>query len=283
MPLYIDIHEVPGVTTEAAAAAHIRDIDVQTPYGVDFEKYWINEQSGKIFCLCEAPNIEAAMAVHREAHGVVADRIIEVTPELTEMFMGSAPTDASGAVLLPAQHPRAHDNGLRTVVFTDIVGSTSLTQSLGDDGAMRLLLVHDRIVREAIAATEGREVKHTGDGIMAAFYSPVAAIRCAIQAQTALAAHNAEHPDMAFHMRIGAAIGEPVERHNDLFGATVQLAARLCAHAEPAQILVSSVVADLCLGKGVMFHDLGSIALKGFDEPAPVRVVEWRPAVSSPT
>jgi class 3 adenylate cyclase len=278
MPLFIDIHEIPGVTTAAVAAAHIRDIAVQSAHGVDFAKYWVNEQSGKIFCLCEAPSAEAAMAVHREAHGLVADRIIEVTPELAEIFMGPAPTDASGAVMLPFHESMGLDTGLRTVLFTDIVGSTALTQSLGDEGVMDLLVVHDRIVREALSVTKGREVKHTGDGIMAAFLSPVAAIRCAIQAQNELNVYNCEHSGRPLQMRIGAAVGEPVERHNDFFGATVQLAARLCAHAEPNQILVSSVVADLCLGKGVAFRNLGEIALKGFEDPVPVRIVDWRVA-----
>jgi class 3 adenylate cyclase len=76
-------------------------------------------------------------------------------------------------------------------------------------------------------------------------------------------------------VRVGVAAGEPVEHHNDLFGSTVQLSARLCAHAAPEQIVVSNVVAELCLGKGVTFTDLGALSLKGFSQPVRAHAVKW--------
>ena len=77
--LYLDIHEkVDGLTAEAVAAAHKRDVEVGGKYGVNYLKYWYDEETGKVFCLVEAPSAEAAEAVHREAHGLVADEIIAV-------------------------------------------------------------------------------------------------------------------------------------------------------------------------------------------------------------
>jgi class 3 adenylate cyclase len=76
-------------------------------------------------------------------------------------------------------------------------------------------------------------------------------------------------------VRIGAAAGEPVEQHHDLFGCTVQLAARLCSHASPDQILVSNAIAELCLGKGFSFDDIGAVTLKGFDQPVHAHSVLW--------
>ena len=79
MPLFLDIHQhVPGLTAEAVAGAHARDLQTQSKYGVKYLKYWFDVASGKVFCLVEAPSKEAAAAVHREAHGLVADEIIEV-------------------------------------------------------------------------------------------------------------------------------------------------------------------------------------------------------------
>jgi hypothetical protein len=79
MPLYMDVHEkVEGLTAETVAQAHKRDLEVQAAYGVKYLKYWFDEHTGKVFCLVEAPNQEAAMAVHRKAHGLVADSIVEV-------------------------------------------------------------------------------------------------------------------------------------------------------------------------------------------------------------
>ena len=79
MPLYMDIHKkVDGATADAVADAHAKDLEVQAKYGVNYQKYWIDENSGTIFCLVEAPNKEAAERVHREAHGLVADEVHEV-------------------------------------------------------------------------------------------------------------------------------------------------------------------------------------------------------------
>jgi Protein of unknown function (DUF4242) len=79
MPLYMDIHDhVEGLTAEAVAGAHAKDVEVQRKHGVKYLKYWFDEGTGKVFCLVEAPSKEAANAVHREAHGLVADQLIEV-------------------------------------------------------------------------------------------------------------------------------------------------------------------------------------------------------------
>ena len=79
MPLYMDVHhKVEGLTAEAVAEAHRKDLEVQGQYGVTYHKYWFDEGSGKVFCLVEAPSKEAAIAVHREAHGLVADELVEV-------------------------------------------------------------------------------------------------------------------------------------------------------------------------------------------------------------
>lgn len=79
MPLFMDVHEhVEGLTADAVAGAHAADLQTQEKYGVTYLRYWFDEGTGKVFCLVEAPNAEAANAVHREAHGLVADTIIEV-------------------------------------------------------------------------------------------------------------------------------------------------------------------------------------------------------------
>jgi class 3 adenylate cyclase len=276
VPHFIDIHELPGVTSEIAAAEHIRDIELQGPYAVDYSKYWLNEQSGKLFCYCEAPTAEAAIEVHRLAHGVPAENLIEVTPELLELFMGNAGfVDVNGAVMIPVPGGSEHDPATRSILFTDIVDSTGMTQRLGDDAAMDVLAVHDRIVRKELSESGGREVKHTGDGIMAVFSSSAGAVRCAVEAQRALHAVPSDEFGEPIRIRIGIAAGEPVSRNNDLFGATVQLAARLCAQAGPSEILVSSAVADLCLGKRFQFEALRAFELKGFPEAIGARRVAW--------
>jgi len=271
----MDIHEVPGgVSAEDVAKAHAQDAKIEDKYGVHYHKYWVNEKAGKIFCLCHAPNAEAAVQVHREAHGMVADKVIEIQPEIADGFLGGVEVNEAGAALFPGA-TNERDPGIRTVLFTDIVESTTLTQSLGDEAALAMLGVHDTIVRDALSALGGREVKHTGDGIMASFVSAAGAVRCAIQIQRELDKHAQANPERPLKVRVGAAAGEPVEQHNDLFGSTVQLAARLCAHAQPEQIVVSNAIAELCVGKGLRFEELGEVALKGFSRPVRAHAVEW--------
>src|SRR5256886_12149377 len=279
MPLYMDIHELPdGTTPEDVAKAHAKDMETQRKYGVEYTKYWFNQKAGKVSCLVHAPNAEAAECVHREAHGLLAEKIIEVEPDVAEVFLGGTETNSVGAVLLPSGGPDARDPGIRTILFTDVANSTALTQSLGDAAALAILGVHDTIVRDALSALGGREVKHTGDGIMASFVSAASAVRCAIQIQRELAKHAETNPDRQLKVRVGAAAGEPVEQHNDLFGTTVQLASRLCGHAQPEQILVSNVIAELCLGKGLLFEDLGEVTLKGFGHPVRAHAAAWKQA-----
>jgi class 3 adenylate cyclase len=170
----------------------------------------------------------------------------------------------------------AAPTGLVTILFTDMEGSTALTQRLGDAKAQEVLRAHNSIVRDALKACGGSEIKHTGDGIMASFPSASGALECAIAVQRAVGAQAQEHPEMPLRVRIGLNAGEPVAEDQDLFGTAVQLAARICARAEPGQILVPTVVRELAAGKGFLLADLGEIALRGFEDPVRLYEVRWR-------
>lgn len=272
MPLYMDIHVVPGATPEALEDAHNADLAVQDKHCVHCLKYWFNVEAGKVFCLFDAPNAEAAAAVHREAHGLMAEKIIEVDPDMADGILGPSQVNDAGAALLAGSSQR--DPGVRAVMFTDMVGSTEMTTRFGDDAAFAMLRVHDRVVRDALRENNGREVKHTGDGIMAAFVSAVCAVRAACRIQAALREHSEGKAQYPVTVRIGISAGEPVEDHEDLFGSSVQLAARLCAEADPGQILVSDVVAGLCIGKGLRFSGASLHELKGFEQPVETHLVE---------
>ena len=110
---------------------------------------------------------------------------------------------------------------------------------------------------------------------MASFISAPDAVECAIAIQTAFAVYNQEHPETPLYLRIGLSAGEPIEEHGDLFGKAVQLAARLCAYAEPGRILVDQIVLDQWSGKQLPFSDLGEITPKGFDHAIRVHEVQW--------
>lgn len=163
-----------------------------------------------------------------------------------------------------------------TIVFTDMVGSTDLTQEVGDAVAQEAVRAHNTVVRSVLARLDGREVKHTGDGIMATFAVTANAVAAAIEIQRRMAEYNADHPEMPVRLRIGMNSGEPIAEENDYFGATVQLASRLCNFADVDQIVCAAVTRDLCAGKPFSFSPLGTVQLKGVKEPVEAYVVPWQ-------
>jgi len=266
MPLYMDRHEFEKVTAEDIAAAHLQDLAVQARFGVQFLNYWFDEERQHAFCLAEGPDAASVEAAHGASHGLIPFQVIEVDPDAVLRFMGGMASHRPGEPYV--------ETAFRTILFTDIEGSTKLTQRLGDARAMALLRRHDQVVREALRRNAGSEVKHTGDGVMAAFRSVAAAVQAAIEIQRTLASSDASGSE-SLPVRIGIAAGEPVAEGDDLFGSVVQLAARLCQRAKPGTILVSGAIRDLTLGKGFVFARAGQIRLKGFDESVTAFQVAW--------
>ena len=271
MPIFMDRHDMRGATAENVAEAHRKDLEIQDKYGVKYMTYWYDSERSAGFCLVDAPDAATAARVHREAHGEIASEIIAVDLAAVEAFLGriSDPRHAPNAT---TQEMGA---GLRAIMFTDIVGSTEMTARLGDAAALELVRVHDALVRRGLASHHGREVKHTGDGIMAAFDDVANSVRAAAHIQRCFSAYNAEASE-GLRVRIGIHAGEPVADHNDLFGVTVQLAFRLCSEAEADGIIVSELVRELCGEDKALFVALGGRRLKGFAERTPVFRFEWR-------
>ena len=173
----------------------------------------------------------------------------------------------------------AHAQGIVVIMFTDIVGSTQMTQEHGDFGAQAAVRAHNAIVRGALAEHTGHEVKHTGDGIMASFFGAASAVAATMQIQREIARHNANTESMPLRVRIGLNAGETIQEEDDYFGHTVQLAARVCSKAEDGEIFVSEAVRTLTEGHDFQFVPKGDFELKGIEKPVPLFAVEWRPRV----
>jgi Protein of unknown function (DUF4242)/Adenylate and Guanylate cyclase catalytic domain len=178
MPLYMDRHDLSDATAADLAAAHLRDLEVQDQFGVRFVTYWFEDGADSGFCLVEGPDEHSVEAAHRAAHGLVPSHVIEVDQTSVRGFFGRLNTHPPGEPYV--------ESAFRAILFTDIVDSTRLTQQLGDRGAMQLLREHDSIVRTVLARFGGTEVKHTGDGIMAAFALASQAVTGAMQMQREL-------------------------------------------------------------------------------------------------
>lgn len=268
MPIFLDRHDLHGLTAADIAEAHRKDLELQERYGVRFLTYWFDQARSTAFCLIDAPDAATAMRVHHEAHGEVASEVIQVDLAAVEAFLGRvADPPAKGAV-------HVHDTAFRAVMFTDIVDSTGMTERLGDTRAVEMIRAHDALVRRALKDSGGREIKHTGDGIMACFGDVSAAVDCARAIQRSFDAFNLASAEK-LRVRIGIDAGDPIEDSNDLFGATVQKAARICQDATPEGIVVSEAVQARIAPRFALTH-LGARKFKGFEEPVPVYEVAWR-------
>jgi class 3 adenylate cyclase len=212
---------------------------------------------------------EAELAVMEGASGGYALEDSEPVFKAIDEFIGEAEQAPAGA-----EPPAA--GAFRTILFTDVEGSTALTERLGDAKAREVLRNHERIVREALRAHGGAEVKAMGDGFMASFSSATRALECAIAMQRAFAAHDDEHPETPIRVRIGLNAGEPIAEEADLFGTAVILAARIAAQAKGGEILVANVVKELAAGKGFLFADRGDVALRGFEGPVRLYEMRWQ-------
>jgi class 3 adenylate cyclase len=158
---------------------------------------------------------------------------------------------------LTGQRPTVEfDRILTTMLFTDIVGSTELAASLGDQAWRSLLDAHDRTVRHNLRRYRGNEIKTTGDGFLASFDGPARAIRCALAMAEATRA-------LGIELHVGLHTGECEVRGDDLFGLAVHIAARIGSLATPGEVLVSGTVKDLVAGSGIDFEDRGEHELKG--------------------
>ena len=150
-----------------------------------------------------------------------------------------------------------------TVMFTDLVASTATTQRLGDAAAQDLVRAHNAIVRTALEAHSGHEVKHTGDGIFAWFSAASNGLDCARAIQQSVT--DLANPEVS--VKIGLNAGEPIAEEDDLYGTAVQIAARVTDQANAGEIVCTNVVRELVAGKTYLFSEQEAAALKGVEEP----------------
>lgn len=170
-----------------------------------------------------------------------------------------------------------------TLLFTDLVGSTALSQRLGEDRAEDVRRQHTEALRGAVSSSGGREVKHLGDGLMVVFESPSAAAACAVAMQTTVDKHNRKLAE-PLGLRVGLHTGEVTRENDDYFGTAVVVAERLCKRCEGGQVFASDVVRALVGSRGGhVFKDIGPLELKGIGEPVHAVELHWEPEATIDT
>ena len=239
MPIFMDRHDIPGLTAMDVAEGHKRDLEIQDKYGCRAITYWFDEKRGTAFCLIEAPKKGAVERMHDEAHGLIPKNIIEVDNDLVEVFLGRITdpetTRADASELLLIKEP-----AFRTIMATQLKDAPLMKAKFGP----KPLESHHEMIQAAITEYEGYEVSKAVDGFLASFSSVSNAVRCALEIQKRFEAYNRQTSDAKMHVAIGLSAGEPVTGRNDFFGEVIEFANRLCYIGHEGQVIVSSTVRD---------------------------------------
>jgi class 3 adenylate cyclase len=176
----------------------------------------------------------------------------------------------------PSLRAQVAPEGTVTIFFSDLEGFTSMTERLGDYSAQEILKAHYGLVRDELVAHRGFEVKVHGDGFMVAFDSAARALRCARAIQQKQTAWNDANPERPMKVRMGLHTGEAIRDADDFLGSTVNLASRIATAARGGEILVSSLLKELCASTGEFDFDGGhELELKGLSQPHRVFAVKW--------
>jgi AraC-like DNA-binding protein len=260
MPLYMDVHILPGVKAENVAEAHQKDLAHQEEYGCTCMTYWIDEARGSIFCLIQAPDKTAVEEMHGKAHGLIPNKVIEVNTSLVESFLGRI-YDPQDATLTGDGLRVFEDPSFRILLVTRICDPFLLKCRYGEK-AEQLIAVYNSIIRKHLAANSGREAEHDGDGFIISFSSAGKALACAAAIQQEM--QETITDDINFKMAVNS--GEPVEKSQELFGDTIQFARNMCYISGNHSIAIASSVKELASNDFFQYQYRDILTLRPQDE-----------------
>ncbi|HLP39692.1 nickel-binding protein [Lacibacter sp.] len=240
MPIYMDLHIVPGVTAKDVAEAHKLDVYLEKDHSCKCMTYWVDELRGHVFCLIDAPSKEKVTELHNKAHGLTPHKIIEVQPNLVESFLGRI-SDPEEAELTDTGLKLINEPSFRIILATKMNDPVLLQHQLGLEKATELIRQLNTLIRNEIAQHNGVEAEHAGSDFVVSFTSAAKAIACSCAIQQKI--NDTDLQQAGLRMSIHA--GEAVSTNEQLFGETIQLAERLCFIGKPAQVSITSTVKEL--------------------------------------
>ena len=261
MPLYMDLHILPGVKARDVAEAHRRDLLIQDDHRCNCMTYWIDEKRGNVFCLIEAPREEAVVEMHSKAHGLVPHKIIEVNSTLVEAFLGRI-SDPDSAITSPDGLKIFNDESLRTIMVIQLHDHVLLQHQLGKEKANGLLRSQHYIIQKELGSHDGTEVNHGGQHYIASFVSAGKAVTCALSICEILKGMSPENACL----RIGLHAGYPVTHNSNLFGETIHFASILGSIGKEFQVSVSATVKDMASRDHIRYDDNYVMKLSPQDE-----------------
>jgi AraC-like DNA-binding protein len=236
----MDVHIIPGVKAKDVAEAHQKDVALQNEFSCKCMTYWVDENRENVFCLIEAPEKHIVEEMHRQAHGLIPHKIIEVSSVLVESFLGRV-QDPDNAETTKDGLKVFHEPSMRFLLVTKITDPVLLRYKFGSEKANDLLSKQDLIIRENLASYSGREASYQANNFVASFSSATKAVACALSILKDMAEANMS--DTGFCVAVNA--GEPVTESDKLFGDTILLAKRMCSVAKENQMAITSNVREL--------------------------------------
>ncbi|MCW9708959.1 nickel-binding protein [Fodinibius salsisoli] len=236
MPLYMDCHDTPGIKIEEAEKAHLKDLAVQEKFHVKYLAYWVNEDSGKVFCLMKAPNKEAIHKTHLLANGIKTCNIVEVEGGLYSAFMGK---DLRNREDLVVDENGTPDGGYRFILNLDIIAVTRLSDFIDFD-ELKLPRKPREAAERFILKNNGNVVNQLSyDRVIAVFKTPESCLLCAKEIQEEFLSHKVEYTSNEWNFRftMGLCIGEPVTTTDDrIFQQALNQSMWYCKIAENGKI-----------------------------------------------
>ncbi|HYG03949.1 MAG TPA: nickel-binding protein [Chryseosolibacter sp.] len=236
----MDLHIAPGVTAQQVAEAHLSDVKVQDSYYCKAMTYWLDEDKGCVFCLIEAPDKDAVIAMHRQAHGLIPNEIIAVNADVVKAFLGRIQDPETVNGFPDTKLKIFSDAAFRTIVLIKTADSRVLYHQLGKVRAQELLLLCETVVKEQCRRFGGTEVFGKDDGNTLSFTSHRQALDCALTIQKRL---TPSARSIALSLALHA--GVPISNDEEIFGSVIRLAKCLSCFHNDGRIIVSSAVRDL--------------------------------------
>jgi len=253
----MDRHDSPGITPKDAAKGHLLDTEIQDKFNCRFLTYWLDVNRGHGFCLVEAPNKEAVEEVHRNSHGQVPNKIIEVDEKLIELFLGRiSDPETSGTDEIESF---INETAFRTIMIIEFIYPSLINPKSSYNKSSESLDYFNKTVNESLEHYEGRRIGNIYEGFMASFFLVPNSINCAKKIREDVKFFNTRADGNSINISISLAIGSPVAENDKFFGDTIQLAKRLNMIAKEGQIIISSAIRDT--NKRLVFSETDSIKL----------------------
>lgn len=244
MPIFMDRHNIKGITAKHVSEVHQADLKVQDKFGCKTLTYWFDEKSGMAFCLVDAPEKQAVIDMHDNAHGVIPHQIIEVESNLVKSFLGRI-TDPEVNKKSGEPDLVINESAVRTILYIELKYPGDINPELLKDASFSLLEVYSNLIHKTLKQHGSNKIKDTDNGFVASFINEIDALQCSKEILANLKEINKRDVHLWIDASIGLSTGVPVTENSKLFGETIRLAKYLAYISEPGQIMLSASIGEL--------------------------------------